>query len=85
MKRDNFIPLVVSDDDDDDEINHGTAVAGVMYAKDLGFGVKGMVHDADALYGISVKPYDAAGGIIRGLQHLRAGDIFIYELSIQSR
>ncbi|MFS1563019.1 MAG: S8 family serine peptidase [Candidatus Arsenophonus phytopathogenicus] len=82
LKRDNFISLVVSDED---EINHGTAVAGVMYAKDLGFGVKGMVHDADALYGISVKPYDAAGGIIRGLQHLRAGDIFIYELSIQTK
>ncbi|HGJ5874148.1 MAG TPA: S8 family serine peptidase [Arsenophonus apicola] len=85
LQRDSFIPLVVSDDVNELEINHGTAVAGVMYAKELGFGVKGMVHGADALYGISVKPYDAAGGIVRGLQHLRAGDIFIYELSIQSR
>ncbi|MFS1538840.1 MAG: hypothetical protein ACL7BU_09270 [Candidatus Phlomobacter fragariae] len=36
-------------------------------------------------YSISVKPYGASSGIIRGLQHLRGGDIFIYELSIQSK
>ncbi|MFW0013759.1 MAG: S8 family serine peptidase [Arsenophonus endosymbiont of Dermacentor nuttalli] len=85
LKRDSFIPLAISDDVGEHEINHSTAVAGAMYAKDIGFGVKGMVHDADTLYGISVIPYNAASGIIRGLQHLRTDDIFIYESSIHAK
>ncbi|HGJ5875661.1 MAG TPA: S8 family serine peptidase [Arsenophonus sp.] len=85
LKRDSFIPLVVSDDVGEHEINHGTAVAGVMYAQDIGFGVKGIIHDADALYGISVIPYDAADVIIKGLQHFRTGDIFIHELPIYAK
>ncbi|HGJ5856906.1 S8 family serine peptidase [Arsenophonus nasoniae] len=59
---------------------HGTAVAGIMYAKDMGLGIKGLVHGADIFYGVSEAPAGRVNGIAKALKYLRPGDIFIYEL-----
>ncbi|WGL99855.1 S8 family serine peptidase (plasmid) [Arsenophonus sp. aPb] len=78
LKRHNFVDYVPTTNPLNNE--HGTAVAGVMYAKDINFGVKGMVHDAESFYGISEISYGRAAGISLGLRALRAGDIFVYEM-----
>ncbi|MGM0461817.1 MAG: S8 family serine peptidase [Fibrobacterota bacterium] len=79
LTADNFIELVPTTDHQADD--HGTAVAGVMVSHDNGFGVTGMVHDADVFYGISEITRDGrVGGIAEGLEVLRTGDIFLYEM-----
>lgn len=60
--------------------DHGTAVAGVMFARDNGFGMTGMVHEADAFYGVSEIPYGRVYGISQGLLVLDSGDVFLYEM-----
>ncbi|MFV9996562.1 MAG: S8 family serine peptidase [Arsenophonus endosymbiont of Dermacentor nuttalli] len=51
-----------------------------MYAKDMGFGIKGLVHGADIFYGVSEAPAGRVNRIVKALKYLRAGNIFIYEL-----
>lgn len=78
LKRSRFKELRATTDHQYD--NHGTAVAGVVFAMENGFGVTGMVHQADTLYGISEIPSGRTSGITLGLGRLRAGDVFIYEM-----
>ena len=68
LKRDNFVNLTPSIGKDE----HSTAVAGVMYAKDMGLGVKGMVHGADIFYSTSELENDA---LTKVLLYLRTGDV----------
>lgn len=82
LKRESFVNVVNDPDWYKDE--HATAVTGVMYANNVGFGVKGMVHGADRFYGISYYPHGKAGGILKGLSLLEAGDVFIYELQTKN-
>ncbi|WP_272689992.1 S8 family serine peptidase [Providencia sp. PROV152] len=81
LKRESFIQLIPLTRHEHDY--HGTGVAGVLYAKDNGFGVTGMVHDADVLYGVT--EYINGDGarptcIAIGLEQLRAGDVFLFEM-----
>ncbi|MCP9270324.1 S8 family serine peptidase, partial [Xenorhabdus sp. XENO-1] len=81
LKRDTFVELIPLSKHDYDY--HGTAVAGVLYAKDNSFGITGMVHDADILYGVSEYldgNYNRVNGITKGLEQLRAGDVFLFEM-----
>ncbi|EMN4129910.1 S8 family serine peptidase [Providencia vermicola] len=62
---------------------HGTNVVGVLYAKNNESGITGMVYDADVVYGVteftegySTRPTNIA----IGLEQLRAGDVFLFEM-----
>lgn len=83
LQRPNFIELLATSNHDFD--NHGTAVAGVMYAIENGFGMTGMVDKADAFYGISEKPQGRAAGIALGIEQLNKGDIFVYEMQLSGQ
>lgn len=61
-------------------INHGTAVAGIVFAIENSYGMTGMVNQVDTLYGISEVGISRASGILLGLERLRAGDVFMYEM-----
>lgn len=63
---------------------HGTAVLGVLMAQPNSFGITGMVHGADAGYFISEMTHTRPAGIALGLQQLRRGDVFLYEMQISS-
>jgi len=78
LKRSRFIELRPTTNHEYD--NHGTAVAGIIFAMDNGYGVTGMVYQADTLYGISEVGISRSAGITLGLERLRAGDVFIYEM-----
>ena len=78
LKRSRFIELRPTTNHEYD--NHGTAVAGILFAMDNGYGVTGMVHQADTLYGISEVGISRSSGITLGLGRLRAGDVFVYEM-----
>lgn len=78
LKRSRFIELLPTTNHNYDD--HGTAVTGILFAMDNGYGVTGMVHQADTFYGVSEIPRGRTAGITLGLQRLRAGDIFIYEM-----
>lgn len=78
LKRSRFIELRPTTNHEYD--NHGTAVAGILFAMDNGYGVTGMVHQADTLYGVSEVGTSRSAGITLGLGRLRAGDVFVYEM-----
>ncbi|SJZ77126.1 Subtilase family protein [Chitinophaga eiseniae] len=65
---------------DDQFKDHGTAVASILMAKNNGFGVTGMVYGADSCYVISERVSGRPAGIAAGLQRLRRGDVFLYEM-----
>ncbi|MBT2338430.1 MULTISPECIES: S8 family serine peptidase [Pseudomonas] len=79
----NFIELVPMSGENTND--HGTAVAGVVFARNNGFGMLGVAHEIDVFYGISQGPLGRVGGIAEGLRHLRAGDVFIYEMQTGGR
>ncbi|WHS62682.1 S8 family serine peptidase [Pseudomonas sp. G2-4] len=79
----NFIELVPMPGENTND--HGTAVAGVVFARNNGFGILGVAYDVDVFYGISQGPLGRVGGIAEGLKHLRAGDVFIYEMQTGGR
>ncbi len=83
LKNPRFIRLLTSSEYDNRD--HGTAVAGILFALDNGYGVTGMVHQADTLYGVSEIPKGRTAGIALGLERLRAGDVFIYEMQTSGR
>jgi len=74
----NFIELLPTTNHTYDA--HGTAVAGVMVSHNNGFGMTGMVYDADVFYGISEIPYGRVYGIALGIENLNEGDVFLYEM-----
>lgn len=74
----NFIELLPTTNHTYDD--HGTAVAGVMVSHNNGFGMTGMVYDADVFYGISEITYGRVYGIALGIENLNAGDVFLYEM-----
>lgn len=78
LASDNFIEVISTLIHDYDD--HGTAVAGIMIAQDNGYGMKGMVHGADKFFGVSEIRFGRVAGIIEGLRHLNAGDVFLYEM-----
>lgn len=78
LQRDTFIELRATTDHSYDD--HGTAVAGIMYAIENTFGMTGMVHQADTFYGISEINGGRVSGIALGLEHLEEGDVFVYEM-----
>ncbi|QPH38871.1 S8 family serine peptidase [Pedobacter endophyticus] len=61
-------------------LSHGTGVLGVVGATDNGFGMKGMVHEADSFLFVREPTFGRPAGIAMGLTHLRAGDVFMYEM-----
>lgn len=63
---------------------HGTATLGVLMAQKNTFGITGMVHGVDACYFITEMKYTRAAGIALGLQQLRRGDVFLYEMQTSS-
>ncbi len=80
----NFVDLVPSTRNNEGA-DHGTAVAGIMYAKNNGIGMTGMVYGSDKFYGISEfssnpNYQDRIYGITQGMQVLGAGDVFVYEM-----
>ncbi|MGN8273712.1 S8 family serine peptidase [Pseudomonas sp. SMN5] len=79
----NFVELVPMPGENTSD--HGTAVAGVVFARNNGFGMLGVAYDIDVFYGISQGPLGRVGGIAEGLRHLRAGDVFIYEIQTGGR
>lgn len=60
--------------------DHGTAVAGILIAKENGFGVTGMVPDYDAFYGFSEITKGRVAAIAMAIDSLEAGDVIIYEM-----
>lgn len=78
LQGENYIELLPTTNHDYDD--HGTAVAGVMIARDNGFGMTGMVHGADVFYGISEITYGRVYGIALGIENLNEGDVFLYEM-----
>lgn len=79
----NFIELVPMPGENTND--HGTQVAGVVFARNNGFGMLGVAYEVDVFYGISQGPLGRVGGIAEGLKHLRAGDVFIYEMQTGGR
>lgn len=63
---------------------HGTAVAGVIFAKDNGFGVTGMAHEAESFTCYSTTGEGPGQGrtaaIGLAIEGLDAGDVLLYEL-----
>lgn len=78
LKRSRFIELRATTNHEYDD--HGTAVAGIVFAMENSYGVTGMVNQVDTFYGISEIPYGRTSGITLGLGRLRAGDVFMYEM-----
>mgnify|MGYP002619509989 CR=1 FL=1 len=78
LQRETFIELLPTTNHTHDD--HGTAVTGVMYAIENGFGMTGMVHEADVFYGISEIPFGRVYGIALGIDNLNEGDVFLYEM-----
>ncbi|MFW5402336.1 S8 family serine peptidase, partial [Yersinia sp. 1252 StPb PI] len=78
LKSDNFIELIATTNHGHDD--HGAAVTGVIFARDNGFGMKGAAFDLDYFYGISEITYGRPAGIAKGLQYLRSGDVFLFEM-----
>ncbi|MEY5048795.1 MAG: hypothetical protein RLZZ175_2154 [Bacteroidota bacterium] len=78
LVSENFIELVRTTNFSSDD--HGTAVAGIMYAKKNNYGMTGNVHAADKFYGISEIPFGRVYGISKGLEVLSEGDVFVYEM-----
>ena len=74
----NFIDGLTTTDHLLDE--HGTAVAGVIFAKDNGIGVTGMAHEAENFTGYSVVPKGRTAAIGLALENLNTGDVLMYEL-----
>lgn len=60
--------------------DHGTAVAGQMYAANNGFGVTGAVYGADAFIGISEITKGRPSAIAQALDSLEPGDVLVYEM-----
>lgn len=83
LEGSNFIELVPMPGGNTND--HGTAVAGIVFARNNGFGMLGVAYDVDVFYGISQGPLGRVGGIAEGLKHLRAGDVFIYEMQTGGR
>lgn len=83
LQRDSLITLVPLGDDYVPVPDPGTSVTGILYANDVGFGVKGMVHGADNYYFVSEVPLGDAAGIAEGLAALKKGDVFVYELQTE--
>jgi len=83
LAGDNFLELISTTNNDYD--NHGTAVAGIMIARDNGYGMKGMVHGVDNFFGVSEIRYGRVAGIMEGLRQLTAGDVFLYEMQTGGR
>lgn len=74
--------LIVADVNNKDD--HATATAGILYAKDVGFGIKGLVYQADTYYAPAKKDDSTVKKIARTLEVLRAGDIAIYEMQSEA-
>lgn len=74
----NFIELIATTDHTYDD--HGTAVAGAIMARNNRFGMLGGAYTIDAFYGISEITYGRVAAIAKGLEYLRAGDVFLFEM-----
>lgn len=83
LRSDSFVRVIPSNDTV--HKSHGSAVAGIMYARNNSFGMTGMVHEADAFYGISELPRGRPGGIVAGIDSLHEGDVFLYEMQVGGR
>lgn len=60
--------------------DHGTAVAGQMFAAKNEFGVTGAVHGADQFIGISEVTKGRPSAIALAISTLEAGDVLVYEM-----
>lgn len=78
LKSPNFIEGLKTTDNSYDD--HGTAVAGILIAKDNGFGVTGMVNQYDKFYGFSERTKGRPAAIAMAVDSLGAGDLIIYEM-----
>lgn len=73
LKRKTFVPLF--SDDNVDGHNHGTSTAGIMYGNDIGYGIKGMVHGADAFYATCITDMGIVGTLAELFSYLESGDV----------
>ena len=78
LKSSNFIELLATTNHGSDD--HGAGVTGIIFARDNGSGMKGVVHGLDYFYGISEITYGRPAGIAKGLEYLRPGDVFLFEM-----
>jgi hypothetical protein len=62
---------------------HGNSVLGQLFAGDDGYGVTGMIPDAEPIvvfpFGVSDRDYDVADAILRALALLQPGDVILVE------
>lgn len=67
-------------------IHHGTAVAGIVYAGNNGFGITGLAHGADKYTFYSEyteeKGWDRIYTITRAIEEAKEGDVIIFELQM---
>ncbi|MCG8454859.1 MAG: S8 family serine peptidase [Holophagales bacterium] len=69
---------------DHDYAHHGTAVAGVLFGGDNGYGITGLVPDLDAFYAASEDSlelgHDRYGAILAATSVLDPGDVLVLEM-----
>lgn len=65
--------------------DHGAAVASITMARNNGFGMLGAAYNIDQFFGVSELPRGRVGGIAVGLERLRPGDVFLYQMQTGGR
>ena len=68
--------------------HHGTAVAGILFGGDDGYGVTGLVPDIDAFLAASEESvelgWDRAGAILTAVEVMEAGDVLVLEMQTEN-
>lgn len=70
LRKESFINF----DKTDVNHEHGTACAAILYAKNSGFGVRGLVYGADKCYAVS-NAEESVNALIKILPYLNKGDV----------
>jgi subtilisin family serine protease len=70
LRKESFINF----DETDVNHEHGTACAAILYGKDSGFGIRGLVYGADKCYAVS-NAEESVSALIKILPYLNEGDI----------
>lgn len=70
LRKESFINF----DKTDVNHEHGTACAAILYGKDSGFGVRGLVYGADKCYAVS-NADESVNALIKILPYLNKGDV----------
>lgn len=76
LKRSSLINADINNKDN----KLATAMAGMLYAKDMGYGIKGLVHGADKYYALTKKTDPGIKKAIRTVSVLSPGDVAIFPM-----